>query len=568
MKILLAPVILSACYVGAESSTGRDLNSLGLPESSQYAGSSPWGVAPSHTSAWNVSVWKDSIYDLRIANVRGFRVDQPALAESLNTTGFELTGILQWSSATSPGSVPSDDLSGWEDYIRATLDTFPYVTHWEVWNEPPNFTNDKNPASYAAVVARAYDVIKSVDPGLQVGLAAKSTHLNYMARTIESGARDKFDFVTLHPYEVLNLVKSGHDVLYMNIVGEVRKMLASLNPGKVSVPVRFTEVGIGLDSNLSADAAQIDQAAALVKAMTMSIAQGVEKVYWFEPLDAEGLKLGLMINGNNPRKALFAFGNLVRLLGDSPVYLGWTRPATGVLQHYFRKNDEVICISWADSEANFALESGDVDVKVIDLVTNKSEGLRGRSIAVGNNPVVAAYPLSNTEIYDRVKTALGNRSKILLSHDTDFGLVDEVSISPGVENGIRILGESRIATANGEQFFDLSRQQALAMVIDPSFFTHFRENVELVIELRAKKSASSTPGFNLKVDAYSPAKVAAGENSNSGWNSIASTEFYQKTWKIEDLTSTGSFGYQLQLDSDSTRFSQYEVKKISVRRVD
>ncbi|WP_434425780.1 hypothetical protein [Nannocystis pusilla] len=39
--------------------------------------------------------------------------------------------------------LPVDDLPGWTDFITTLLGkTLGRVYHWEVWNEPPNFTED------------------------------------------------------------------------------------------------------------------------------------------------------------------------------------------------------------------------------------------------------------------------------------------------------------------------------------------------------------------------------------------------------------------------------------------
>lgn len=560
-------IVTSLYCLAGKSIWSPGLSNLDLPENSNYLNASPWGVAPSHTSAWNINRWKDAIYSAGIKNVRGFRVDQPDIVESLRDTGFELNGILQWSSTKSPGSVPADDLDGWEVYIRETVAKFPYVTHWEVWNEPPNFTHDKTPDSYAAIVARAYDVIKTIDPGLQVGLAAKSTHLNYMAQTIHAGARNKFDYITLHPYEVLDLVKTGYDALYMNIAHGTRKMLQEFNPEKVSVPIRFTEVGTELEDPLNGEDAQAHQAGVLVKAMTMSLAQGIEKVYWFEPMDTEGLTLGLLESQSTPRKALQAFENLVHLIGDYPVYLGWHRPQQGAMQLFFRNKEQVVSISWADSDTSFRLAIGEKGAKVVDLVSGESQAPPGPAVVVGAEPVAVVYPITTTGIVDTVRSALENRRRPLLPYNGGFGEVEMISITPDSENGIRILGDPQIVSAGVERAFDLSRQTSLMAVLSPSFFNTFKEDVEVTLEVRAKPGATATPGFNLKLDSYSTAEVVAGENSSPGWNSISSIEFYRKTWKIYDLTSTGSFGYQLRFESDSSELSQYEVKKLSVRRL-
>src|SRR5436309_3339633 len=79
---------------------------------------------------------------------------------------------------------------------------------------------------YAKLVRTAYDAAHAADPEAMVGLAAQSNHVNWIEQTIEAGAADHFDYITLHPYEVLNVVDAGAESVYMNIVPTLRKMLA------------------------------------------------------------------------------------------------------------------------------------------------------------------------------------------------------------------------------------------------------------------------------------------------------------------------------------------------------
>ena len=69
--------------------------------------------------------------------------------------------------------------------------------------------------------------------------------VNYLEQVIKAGAKDHFDYITLHPYEVLDGIadNKGTEPIFMNIVPVVRKMLAAQNPAKVNVPIIFTELG-------------------------------------------------------------------------------------------------------------------------------------------------------------------------------------------------------------------------------------------------------------------------------------------------------------------------------------
>ena len=145
----------------------------------------------------------------------------------------------QWS-MTDVGQTTRTDSDG-SAYVSAVVQhARGRVKYWEVWNEPPNFTGrDQKPADYARIVVAAYDAAKAADPSCLIGLAAKSAHVNYLEQVINAGARDHFDFITLHPYEVLNGVadNAGTESVFLHIVPTVRKMLAAQNPAKTNVPI-------------------------------------------------------------------------------------------------------------------------------------------------------------------------------------------------------------------------------------------------------------------------------------------------------------------------------------------
>ncbi len=541
------------------------LTSLNIHGESDYM-ESPWGITPSHTSSFLIDLWKDPIFDHGIGNVRGFHTHYPRKLKSLQKTGYKVSGILQWSSSANPGSFPADDLPGWQKYIQKTIAKYPEITHWEVWNEPPNFTEDTTAESYARIVESAYNTIKSINPELQVGLAAKSVHLNFLAKTIAFGARNKFDFITLHPYEYLGLLENGLDASYMSITHQTRTLLREINPEKEQVPIRFTELGFYTEQPKYGMSASERQAAVLTKSMLLAAAQGIEKVHWFEPLDAENLKLGLLDERQVPRPALSAYRQLINTLGEKPVYLGWNRPQANFIQLFFKNKTRVIMLGWGTDEKTHSLTSTDPMVDVIDFITGESRKLQERPLEITMRPAIISYPVSNTEIYAWVKQAIYNRQHQMLNSDTDFSSETTISLSPDIKNGLYTLSNLVTLVYEGEKVFDASNSHRLLLVIDPTFFHSATEDVILSMEVMAKKNAEHKPGFNMKFDSYTDSDYEALSNANIGWNFVEGGNFYTKTWKINNLAAVGSFGFHLQLDSDNTASSQYLIKSITIKR--
>ncbi|HET8936978.1 MAG TPA: hypothetical protein VFN67_26225, partial [Polyangiales bacterium] len=210
----------------------------------------PWGVSPSAALSAAPDEWLKPMAEAGARTVRGYdyRKGVAGLAP-YRATGLAVTGILMWS-PKQPRSFPVQDLIGFRNYVIQTVKRFgARINHWEVWNEPPNGTADTSPASYAKIVAVAYDAAKSVDPKLQIGLATKSVHLRFVEDAIAAGAKGKFDFVSLHPYETASLLPLGWELPFLGIDKNLRALLRAKNPDKQHVPLRFTEIGVEVGQN-------------------------------------------------------------------------------------------------------------------------------------------------------------------------------------------------------------------------------------------------------------------------------------------------------------------------------
>src|ERR1041384_6425778 len=189
---------------------------LGAPQEIE----SPWGIAPSHSASWGVGSWAQEIAGTGVHWMRGFYQAEPdrvlGIAEK---NGFQVAGILQWSKKGGPATFPVDALPEWKAYVADIIrKTKGRVRYWEVWNEPPNFSQNKSPADYAKIVVAAHEAAKEADPNVGIGIAAQSVNLNFLAQALDAGAAGHFDYVTVHPYENLDLVAQGWEAQSMSIV--------------------------------------------------------------------------------------------------------------------------------------------------------------------------------------------------------------------------------------------------------------------------------------------------------------------------------------------------------------
>lgn len=503
---------------------------------------SPFGIATSHSRSLNLG-WLTTIGTTGIAWLRGFDRDNAdkSLSDAL-AAGFEVSGILQQGAA-----FPAGDLNAWRDGVKQLVtEAKGRVKYWEVWNEPPNFSTDKTPESYAAIVKSAYDAVKEVDPTLQVGLCSASVHLSFMSQAIVAGAADHFDYITLHPYETLDLVDRGFEGQFMGIVPTVRKMLAELNPAKQWVPVVFTELGEPVDGSHTPE----HQAATFLKAYVLSIAQGVTRIHWFEGIDGDSGPFGLLADDGTPRPSFTAAKVLIENLGALPKYLGWVLLDGAHYGFVFDGPSGPLLVAWPAPGTSPTIAFGKT-VDVVDPLTGS--GSSGSSV-----------PLSAPLIVRQIPAALVNEA----ANDKgapfwwggDFSGAKEISFTPNAEQGLHVLGAAPTITLGGDLARDCGSAAAHSFTLDPNFNTW--DTVPLRVTAVVRRTTNGAAGFNLKYES------AAGTKSTGSWNGVpAQDQWHTLTWDVTDARFVGKWGYHLSLDSDSTDNSQYALKSLTITKL-
>lgn len=500
-----------------------------------------WGALERAPGEWD---WTELDAQMDYLDELGFRY------------GCLLIGNPGWNEADPLGHLPVNNLDGWSNYVTQLAQHVRGRTNWlEVWNEPPNFTGkDQTPEDYAKIVVAAYDAAKAVDPDFKIGLAAKSVHVNYLEQVIRAGAQDHFDYVVLHPYEVLDGVadNTGCEAVFMNIVPVVRKMLAHVNPAKQDVPVIFTELGA------SADAGADRQAHALVKAYTMSIAQGVECLEWFEGRDGDSGPMGLIDREGNPRPAYHALATMIEHLGQYPQYLGWTRPNDQTLAFAFQGASEPVLVAWSpdggSSEIGFSQ-----DVRVVDPTTG--EATSTRQLQLGVAPMLVLAPPAAM-----LEDARANAARPL-DWGGDYSDAQEVSITFGdqiIERGLHTRAGADVAKAvvaygGSARAGDVPGGNAL--IVDPGFLCYDSVPIEITVEVR-RNQANDNSGFKLVYESKDGFKTAG------NWYTVPDNqEWHTARFRIDDPQFVNYWGYNFLLQSDGNEYNKYLIRKATVRKL-
>ena len=273
----------------------------------------------------------------------------------------EPTISISWSSGrTSPpglpptagrASFPIKDIRYWRDYITGTVKRYHKdVKYWEVWNEfNGSFGDSKNKVKdYARLVVTAYDAAKKVDPTAKLGLSVANFDVGFLDAVIKAGAGDHFDFICVHPYENLGAVAEGGEMGYLSLAGNLRKMLAA-NKQRKDIPLWITEIGFQapIKPEPKGDAQQADM---LAKAYLLSLAQGFERIFWFEargPSYGHGTDHGIIHRDWTPRPAYDALQAMTTLLGQAPRYLGWLDVGKGGYGFLFKGQKGNVLAAWS-----------------------------------------------------------------------------------------------------------------------------------------------------------------------------------------------------------------------------
>ncbi len=543
---------------------------------------SPFAASMSHSSMMNAQAWVAPISAAGVRWVRGFYSTgnvstaqgiydwtacdtyvQRCTDNNLNIVAI-VNGVPGWIS--SELEFPVRDLSGYAEVITAMVNRYKdRVKYWEVWNEPPNFchTDSCTVENYARTVVAVYDAAKAADPDCKVGLAAKSNFTSWLEHAIRAGAADHFDFISLHPYEILGTsVGSNAEAHFMGIVPAVRTLLRQHNPAKENVPILFTEIGTPIGETMGADSITEDrQAHVVLKTYTMSIAQGVAGVFWFEVRDGDSGPFGL-ITGSRQRPSYAALKTMIDHMGQNPDYLGWV-----LLQgeHYgfvFQGPTETVLIAWARHGVSDTVSFGQA-VQLIDPLTAATSS--AHSAVLTDAPIMVINPPQSL-----ITQATANHGQPFPWNGDYTGVATATATmgQPNDERGVHQLNPDIKSTYTDSpygpaRFCGVSRDQIF--LVDPNFLLYTTTPITITATMRRNES-NENAGFNLWYESttWSDTRKTNFKSTGSWYTIPGNDQWYTKSWTIDDAQFTGMWGYNFWFQSDGTQYSQYYLQSVSV----
>ena len=448
---------------------------------------------------------------------------------------------------------PVKDIQYWRDYVRATAARYRNdIQCWGIWNEFNGSFYEISPGGdkvkeYTALTVAAYEEIKKVDPTLKVGLNVANFDVGFLNSVIKAGAKGKFDYISVHPYENLGMVMAGEEGNYLSLAGSLRAMLDSNNERK-NIPLWITETGI--QSTVTPDEeADKRQAEALIKVYILSIAQGFDRICWFEargPSYGHNTDHGVIRRDWTPRPSYDAYKNMTQLLGDTPKYHGWYKVGNDGFGFLFQgANDKPVLVAWASKNGDETATIGGKEEKFTRFprfITNVPASLVAQIQANKNKP----FPWGTD--YSKVQTATVR----LGGQNTESGVKQVNEHTTRVENGLTESWRVGDFKSGGEGRY-------LYFRTDPTFCGFADNKLEITfVAKRAKAGANA--GMNLLYESQAKGYTGAGV-----WHNVTD-DWAEYKWTINDASFNGQWGWNFRTDSNGSA-NEIAVKEVRVKKI-
>ncbi|NOJ47688.1 glycosyl hydrolase [Bradyrhizobium sp. WSM 1744] len=568
---------LAFCAPCSAPSTGNARTVAGDPRDDR----NPWGVATGAEWLGDYPRFNPMLKQAGVRWLRGFyewQTIQPRpgewnfaasdrLVENARANGLRLAGVFAyfapWASADGgTRKFPIKDIRFWREYVAGMVARYHSdIKYWEVWNEfNGSFAVDGSPEIYAELVREASISAKKVDPTTKIGMSVANFDVRFLDAAIKAGAAGHFDYICVHPYEILAGLRDGGEPTFLNMTTTLRKMLDA-NKQPAGTPLWITEIG-SLAPVKRDDVEDQAQVVALAKAYLLSIAAGFQRVFWFEargPSYGNGKDFGLIRSDMTGRPSLDALGILAATLGPEPASAGWLDFGEGAYGFVFDNEGKAVLGAWAGAkrEANIVFDG---DVRLLSLKKGESRTLRaGEPLMLSEAPIlIEDLPAA------LVEKARAQADKPYPWNAGHFGTAQAIALlgERNTENGVRQINrDTTVADRDGRRtnFSRPDKEGHYAYFwVDPQFTPFEARALEITAVVR-RVATEKVAGMTID---YESTRGYVG----SDYRSIAASDAWQEiTWTIKDANFVGAWGWNFRLNGISSP-NEFLIKEVRVRR--
>lgn len=574
--LLVGMAGLGSQRLSAQTDARDDASPFGLASSSEWSGAYPrfmplmdqagagwlrfwteWNTMQPKQGQWN---WKWGDDFLATARANHLRV-AGVLAYFAPWASSAPDGTKDYGAATR--TFPVRDPQYWKDYVAGMVQRYHQdVKDWEVWNEvnSPTFNRDGTIEDYVDMVRWSYDTAKKIDPQTRIGIGVANFAVAYLNQAIKAGAADHFDYLCVHPYEnVDSLAIPDGEVSFLSMADSLRRMLAA-NKQRADIPLWMTE--IGWQAPVKPDALKdATQAQLLVKTYVLGIAQGFQRIFWFEargPAYGHGTDHGIIREDWTLRPSYTSLQAMVRTLSREPQYVGWLN-LDGGYGFVFQTPKGKVLVAWAAVGQEKKL-TFDGNVRVVDLAGQESALPAGQTLTLTNTPLfIADLPAPLAE------RALAHRNQPF-PWGGDYSHAQQVTcqMSQTIEQkGIQFIDpkDTQVVTRDGESCRQLDSQKTheIHFRINPTFAPF--GTTRLAIKLIARRAKADQPAsVNLRFESLAGRH---GYSQAGRWDIPADDRWHEHVWTTTDANFVGTWGYNIAICEPA---GVLQIKELSVQK--
>ncbi|WOB11363.1 hypothetical protein [Piscinibacter gummiphilus] len=288
-----------------------------------------------------------------------------------------------------------------------------------------------------------------------------------------------------------------------------------------------------------------------MKVYVLGIAQGVQRTHWFEPLDGDSGPYGLIGPNATKRPSYLALANIIKHVGTRPRYYGWTLLNDKHYAFVFAGPQGMVMIAWAQPGSPDTVQLG-AAMNVIDPQTGASRSVE--AVQLTNSPLIIK---PSQDVPAWAASAWANASKPF-PWGGDYSDATSVSLTASADRGLHA-GVASVRLVAGEPARDASLSAVQAFTVDPNFLSYTTRPIRITAEVRRNGSAGA--GFNLKYESTTGTK-------GIGWNAVPAGDAWSTmSWVLNDAQFVGKWGYHFTFDSDSTQYSGYSIRSVTVTKL-
>lgn len=284
--------------------------------------------------------------------------------------GVQLMPILCYGSAwKSDAPVTDEERALYGRYVFQMVSRYKDDIHvWEIWNEPnitPFWTPRPDANDYAKLLKVAYEQAKEADPDcVVVGASTAGADLPFIETLLRAGGGQWMDAISIHPYQgdlgSLSPDKGGLETH----IRDVRKLLVKYD---CPMPIQLTEIGHRTTGTHGhTEVTEDQQAAYLVRTHVIALANGVERVFWFNLQDWDEY-WGIVRKDFSRKPSFEAYQTMVKHL-DNKRAVGRVDLGDGVSAFLFAPADQeptrdnTVLVAWRpdDGESPSPIKSDEV----------------------------------------------------------------------------------------------------------------------------------------------------------------------------------------------------------------